>query len=462
MAVRVVILAAGQGTRMRSDLPKVAHTLAGRAMVNWVVAAAQGLDPAEIVVVVGHQAEVVAAMLPEGTSTCLQEQQNGTGHATSLGLEALSWEPGDTILVLNGDAPLLDTDTLIELLGSRGDAPVSLLTAVLDDASGYGRVERVDGSLARIIEDSDATAAEAEITEINAGMYAFDAATLARELPLLSNNTSQGEYYLPQVLDALVSRGEIVQPVVVDEMAVAGVNDQRQLVALAAILHSRINNHLMEHHGVWMQDPGSVFIDADVDVADGVRMYPNVHLEGLSSVGAGSELGPDVFAVDSSIGKESKVWFAVLRQAVIGSNCEVGPYASLRPGTILKDGAKMGTFVETKNAVVGEGSKIPHLSYVGDATLGKNVNWGAGAITANYDGVDKHHTTVEDGGFIGTDSMLVAPVTIGKNAFTGAGSVISKDVDPGALAVERSSQKQIDGYGDRVHARRAKKKKEKG
>ncbi len=186
MAVRVVILAAGQGTRMRSDLPKVAHTLAGRAMVNWVVAAAQGLDPAEIVVVVGHQAEVVAAMLPEGTSTCLQEQQNGTGHATNLGLEALSWEPGDTILVLNGDAPLLDTDTLVELVGSRGDAPVSLLTAVLDDASGYGRVERVDGSLARIIEDSDATAAEAEITEINAGMYAFDAATLARELPLLS------------------------------------------------------------------------------------------------------------------------------------------------------------------------------------------------------------------------------------------------------------------------------------
>lgn len=461
MAVRVVILAAGQGTRMRSELPKVAHTLAGRAMVNWVVGAAAGLDPAEILVVVGHQAEVVASLLPEGVKTCLQAEQKGTGHATLLGLEALNWEDGDTIVVLTGDTPLIDTPTLSALVTERGVSPASVLTAVIDDPSGYGRVERVDGSLSRIIEDSDTNEAEAAIQEINAGMYAFDATSLAKELPLLSNNTAQGEYYLPQVLDALVAQGEKVRPVIVDELVVSGVNDQGQLVALTQVLHQQINSHLMAHHGVWMQDPSSVFIDADASVADGVRIYPGTHLEGLTSVGSGSEIGPDVFAVDSSIGENSKVWYSVLREAVIGNGCSVGPYASLRPGTILKEGAHMGTFVETKNALVGEGSKIPHLSYVGDATLGKGVNWGAGSITANYDGVEKHHTTVEDGGFIGTDSMLIAPVTIGKNAFTAAGSTITKDVDPGALAVERSEQKQIDGYGDRIAAKRAEKKKRK-
>ncbi len=430
-------------------------------MINWVVNAAQGLDPAEIVVVVGHQADLVTSLLPDGVSTCLQAEQKGTGHATLLGLEALSWTEGDTVVVLTGDTPLIDTDTLSALTDQRRDSPASLLTAVVGNPSGYGRVERVDGRLARIIEDADTTPEEASITEINAGMYAFDAATLARELPRLSNNTAQGEYYLPQVLDALVARGEQVTPVIVDELLVSGVNDQLQLVTLTRELHRRTNEHLMEHHGVWMQDPATVFIDADVDVADGVRIYPGVHLEGLSSVGKGSEIGPDVFAVDTFIGEDSKVWYGVLREAVVGNKCEIGPYASLRSGTILKDGSKMGTFVETKNAVVGEGSKIPHLSYVGDATLGKEVNWGAGAITANFDGVNKHHTTVEDGGFIGTDSMLIAPVTIGKNGFTAAGSTITKDVDAGALAVERSEQKQIDGYGDRVKARRAA-KKEKG
>jgi len=456
LSIHVVVLAAGQGKRMMSDLPKVAHMAAGRTLIGWVLKAVRPLHPKSTVVVVGHGAEKVDPHLPEDVVAAVQEEQLGTGHATRVGLEALrEVAADDTILVLYGDMPLLTSELLTRLADRPRDVAARMVTAEFDDPTGYGRVVRNDvGMVIEVIEERDCDDASRAIREINAGSYAFKAKDLIDALGGVSNENAQGEYYLTDVIGILVGRGERLEPVTATPEEVMGINSQDQLAEARKLLQVRTNRALMES-GVWMLDPDRTYIDDTVQVAPGVKIYPGVHLEGTTTVGPGARVGPDVFALDSQIGPGSTVWYAVLRGAEVGEGCEVGPYASLRPGTVLEKGAKVGTFVETKNTTLGEEAKAPHLSYLGDATIGARSNIGAGSITCNYDGYQKHQTTIGEEVFIGSDTMLVAPLTIGDRAVTGAGSVITNDVEEGALAVERNEQRDIPGYSQRRANRHA-------
>jgi bifunctional UDP-N-acetylglucosamine pyrophosphorylase/glucosamine-1-phosphate N-acetyltransferase len=452
----VVILAAGEGKRMRSDLPKVAHMAAGRSLIGWVLEAVRPLEAASTVVVVGHGADMVDPHLPQGVLSAVQGEQLGTGHATQVGLDALEEvEPDDTIMVLYGDMPLLSDGLLRRLADRSPDVAARLVTSTFDDPTGYGRVIRDGrGLVEKIVEERDCDDAQRAVREINAGSYAFRAKDLIDALSLVSNDNAQGEYYLTDVVGILVGRGERLEPVETAPEEVVGINSQSQLSEATRLLQKRTNQRLLES-GVWILDPDRTYIDDTVSVEPGARIYPGVHLEGETRVGGGAQVGPDVFAVDSTIGAGSTVWYAVLRGAMIGEDCQVGPYASLRQGTVLEKGAKVGTFVETKNTTLGEKAKAPHLSYLGDATIGARSNIGAGSITCNYDGYEKHRTEIGEEVFIGSDTMLVAPVRIGDRAVTGAGSVITQDVDEGALAVERSEQRLIDGYSERRAKRHA-------
>lgn len=441
---------------MKSDLAKVAHVAAGRPLVGWVLEAVTPLQPERTVVVVGHGADQVRAILPEGVSDALQAEQNGTGHAAQIGLDALGpVDPDDVVMILYGDTPLLTSGLLGDLADLEDDEAGRLISARFEDPSGYGRVLR-DGSgdVVGVVEHRDCTPEQLAIDEINAGIYAVRAGRLADALKQVDNDNAQGEYYLTDVIGILVAEGDRLTAVEATPEEVMGINSQDQLAAARKELQQRTNQRLMES-GVAIIDPDRTYIDESVQVEPGARIYPGTHLEGETTVRADSQVGPDVFAVDATIGAGSTVWYAVLRGAVVGDGCEVGPYASLRPGTVLKDGAKVGTFVETKNTTLGEGAKAPHLSYLGDATVGAKANIGAGSITCNYDGYDKHPTEIGEDAFIGSDTMLVAPVRIGDRAITGAGSVITRDVPDDALAVERSVQKEIPGYSQRREARKA-------
>ena len=451
-----MILAAGEGRRMKSDVPKVAHVAAGRPLVNWVIDAIRPLDPASTVVVLGHGADQVRQVLPEGTIDTLQEEQLGTGHAAAIGVEALgALDPDDIVLILYGDTPLLTSDLLSDLADLGDDESARLVSARFNDPSGYGRVTRDEmGQVSGIVEHRDCIPEQLNIDEINAGIYAVRAGRLAETLKQVDNDNVQGEYYLTDIVGHLVDTGDRLTTVDANPQEVMGINSQDQLAHARKELQRRINQRLMES-GVAIIDPDRTYIDDTVTVEPGARIYPGTHLEGETTVGAGSQVGPDVFAVDSTIGAGAIVWYAVLRGARVGNECEVGPYASLRPGTVLEAGSKIGTFVETKNTTLGPGAKAPHLSYLGDATVGARTNIGAGVITVNYDGDKKSPTVIGDDAFIGSDTMLVAPVTVGDKGTTGAGSVITKDVSPGALAVERSAQKEIPGYAQRREARKA-------
>lgn len=461
MPDHVIILAAGQGKRMRSDLAKVAHVAAGRTIIGWVLEAAASLAAESTVVVVGHGADDVKPLLPDGMLSALQTEQKGTGHATQVGLDALSSiDDDDTVIVINGDMPAISSPTLQALARRPDGVAARLVTAEFDDPSGYGRVIRDDSEgVAAIIEDRDLTDEQREIREINAGAYSFRAADLIDALSRISNDNAQGEYYLTDVAGILAAHGDRVEPVITSPEEVVGINSQDQLAEARALLQQRTNQRLMES-GVWMLDPARTYVDDTVEVAPGARIYPGVHLEGSTTVAAGAQVGPDVFAVDSTIGEDSTVWYSVMRGAEIGDNCEVGPYASLRPGTVLESGSKAGSFVETKNTTLGPGAKAPHLSYLGDATIGARANVGAGTITCNYDGYEKHPTEIGSDAFIGSDTMLVAPVRIGDRAITGAGSVITRDIPDGALAIERNEQKNIPGYADRRAERQVAKEAE--
>lgn len=441
---------------MKSDLAKVAHVAAGRPLIGWVLEAVNPLEPERTVVVVGHGADQVRSILPEGVSDALQAEQNGTGHAAQIGLDSLGpVDPGDVVMILYGDTPLLTPELLADLADLDDDESARLISARLDDPSGYGRVLRSEtGKVLGIVEHRDCTPEQLAIEEINAGIYAVRAGRLSDALKQVDNDNAQGEYYLTDVIGILVAEGDKLTAVEATPEEVMGINSQDQLAAARKELQRRTNQRLMES-GVAIVDPDRTYIDETVRVEPGARIYPGTHLEGETKVGADSQVGPDVFAVDATIGAGTTVWYAVLRGAVVGDGCEVGPYASLRPGTVLKDGAKVGTFVETKNTTLGEGAKAPHLSYLGDATVGARANIGAGSITCNYDGYDKHPTEIGEGAFIGSDTMLVAPVRIGDRAITGAGSVITRDVPDDALAVERSVQKEIRGYSQRREARKA-------
>ena len=454
MSLIAIVLAAGQGKRMRSDVPKVLHAAAGRTLLDWALRATEGLEPDRTLVIVGHQAEQVARTLPPGAEAVVQEHQLGTGHAVTVALAVLEQLTGqDTVVITYGDMPLVSSDLLKAAVAARLGGVASIVTFESEDSSGYGRILRHDtGAFDRVVEEQDARPEQRAITEVNAGIYAFAGSVLGPALAKVAAENAQGEYYLPDVLPILMKEGGSVATVSADQVEVAGVNSHDQLAEAEAELRRRINAR-WQQEGVWMQDPESVYIDDSVVLAPGVRLYPGVHLEGQTRVEQGAVVGPDTFVVDSVIGPGARVWYSVLRSALVGEGAEVGPYASLRPGTVLAAHSKAGTFVEIKNSSVGEGAKVPHLAYVGDATIGPRANLGAGSITCNYDGYEKHRTVIGEGAFIGSATMLVAPVVVGEGAFTGAGSVITRDVGPGTLAIERSHQQEIPGYAARREER---------
>lgn len=451
-----VVLAAGEGTRMRSTLPKVLHPVAGRSMLAWVLDAVAETKPERTVVVVGHGADDVIASLPDGVEHCVQNQRLGTGHAASVALEHLgSLLAGTGVLVVPGDTPLIDGETLGSLVEThqRQEAVVSLLSTEVADPTGYGRILRDEqGAMVGIVEQADATPAQAAIHEINAGMYVFDAVAMTRDLAVVTTENAQGEYYLPDLVAIATVRGDRVEAIPSEADRLSGVNTHSQLAQAARVLRGRLTELWMAA-GVRMVDPASVYIDADVQIASGVVLYPGVHLEAGTVVGSDAVVGPDVFVSESTIGAGSRVWYSVVRGSEIGEGCQVGPYASLRPGTVLRNRAKLGTFVETKKTVVGEGAKVPHLSYMGDATIGASANIGAGTITCNYDGFAKHETVVGEGAFVGSDTMLVAPVTIGDGAMTAAGSTITHDVPAGDLGIARGRQRNVAGFVGRLAER---------
>jgi len=456
LSVRVIVLAAGQGTRMRSTLPKVLHPVAGAPLVSWVVDAARGAAPDETLVVIGHGAEEVAAALPDGVGTVVQKEQNGTGHAVLVALEALGDVTGDTVVVIPGDTPLLTSDTLARLVSTHAELgpALTLLTTRMPDPAGYGRVVRDEvGEVVGIVEERDADDTQRRIDEVAVSTYAFAGDALVRALNEVGTRNDQGEMYLTDVVGILAATGASIAAVEASALEVTGVNSHDQLAEVGRLLRARLNHKWMRE-GVSMLDPDRVYLEATVRLAPGVVLMPDVHLRGDTSIAAGAQVGPSVYAEDSQIGADARVWYSVLRSAEVGESAEVGPFASLRPGTVLGPETKAGTFVETKNTTLARGSKVPHLSYMGDASIGEDSNIGAGTITCNYDGFEKHSTTIGDRVRIGSDTMLVAPVEIGDDAWTGAGSTITQDVPAGALGVERSVQKEIPDYAARREAKR--------
>ena len=457
--VSTIILAAGEGTRMRSATPKVLHRLAGRSLVEHAVRAAAGLGPQHTAVVVGHGREAVTEHLHEvakaidaTVTVAVQEQQHGTGHAVGCGLAALPGDLAGTVLVTYGDVPLLDTDTLAALLSEHASAgnAVTVLTASVDNPTGYGRIVRdSDGSVTAIAEQRDATPEQAEIREINSGVYAFDAAVLAEALTRLSTDNAQGELYITDVLG--IARGDghrVGSWTCADPWLVEGVNDRVQLAALGAELNRRLTTHWMRQ-GVTMVDPASVWLDAGVELDRDVVLEPGVQLRGATTVGEGAMIGPDTTLTDVTVGAGASVVRTHGRESEIGPGASVGPFAYLRPGVRLGTDSKIGTFVEVKNSEIGTGTKVPHLSYVGDATIGDYSNIGAASVFVNYDGVTKHRSVVGSHVRTGCDNMFVAPVTVGDGAYSGAGTVLREDVPPGALAVSMGPQRNIEGWVQR-------------
>ncbi|MET9495021.1 bifunctional UDP-N-acetylglucosamine diphosphorylase/glucosamine-1-phosphate N-acetyltransferase GlmU [Streptomyces sp. NPDC006552] len=451
----VVVLAAGEGTRMKSATPKVLHELCGRSLVGHVLAASRELDPEQLVVVVGHEREKVAAHLSEvdaGARTAVQAEQNGTGHAVRIGLEALAPDGAldGTVVVVCGDTPLLTGETLTVLAATHtadGNA-VTVLTADVPDATGYGRIVRDSGSgaVTAIVEHKDATEAQRALTEINSGVFAFDGRLLAEALTKVRTDNSQGEEYLTDVLGILRAAGHRVGACVAgDHREIAGINNRVQLAEARRILNDRLLERAMLG-GVTVVDPAATFIDVTVTFDRDATVLPGTQLHGATHLGEGCVVGPNTRLTDTTVGAGARVDNAVAYEAEIGAQASVGPFAYLRPGTRLGLKSKIGTYVETKNASIGEGTKVPHLSYVGDATIGDFTNIGAASVFVNYDGEAKHHTTVGSHCKTGSDNMFVAPVTVGDGAYTAAGSVITKDVPAGSLAVARGQQRNIEGW----------------
>ncbi|MCW2709678.1 MAG: glucosamine-phosphate N-acetyltransferase / UDP-N-acetylglucosamine pyrophosphorylase [Frankiales bacterium] len=443
----VIVLAAGEGTRMRSTTPKVLHALAGRTMLGHVLHAAEALDPEHLLVVVGHAREQVAATLTGKARAVVQESQDGTGHAVRVALETIPDVDG-TVVVVPGDSPLLTAQTLQRLVEAHDlqQAATTLLTAVVDDPTGYGRVVRSGGSVQRIVEHKDADPATREIREIGTSVYAFSARPLREALQRLTTDNAQGEQYLTDVIGLHKDAGLTVAATVAEDAdETRGINDRAQLADLARVLRDRIVAQHMRD-GVAVLDPQTTWIDVDVQLAADVIIKPNTQLHGSTTVAAGAVLGPDTTLTDCTVGERATIRRTDGTQAVIGAQAMVGPFSYLRPGTVLGDRGKIGAFVETKNAEIGDDSKVPHLSYVGDMSVGERSNIGAGTIVVNYDGQHKHRTTVGDDARVGSNNSLVAPVSIGDNAYTAAGSAITEDVPDGALGVGRERQRNIEGW----------------
>ena len=443
----VIVLAAGEGTRMKSATPKVLHSVAGRSLLGHVLHAVHHLSPNEVRIVVGSGREAVEAHIaqiaPKAT-TVFQEHRGGTGHAAQLALAGNA--PKGTVLVLAGDTPLLSGDSLAQFVAAHaaGKFAASVLTAEHPDPTGYGRIIRDDSDeLLRIVEEKDATDDEKFIFEINSGVYAFDGEKLAASIGQLTNANAQGELYLTDVIGILKTAGESIAAIMIDDFTeTLGVNDRVQLAESAAMLRDRINDQWMRA-GVTIIDPTTTWIDSTVELSNDVTLHPGTALLGSTKVATGAVIGPRSTLTDCIVKEGASVLESIATETIIGEGANVGPFTYLRAGTQLGDLTKAGAFVEMKNAVVGTGSKVPHLSYVGDATIGEGSNIGAATIFVNYDGVEKHHTTVGDHVRIGSDSMLVAPVTIGDGAYTAAGSVITEDVPAGAIGVGRAKQRNV-------------------
>ena len=448
----IVVLAAGQGTRMKSATPKLLHPLAGVPMVGHVLATARALEAQHVVAVVRHErdrlVEVISAELPDSIIVD-QDEIPGTGRAVEQAVAAIPDDFDGDVLVINGDVPLLDADTLATLVArhrAEGTA-ATLLSAILDDATGYGRVIRTsNGTVDYIVEQKDASDAERAVAEINAGVYLFALGSLRQQLAKLTTNNAQGEKYLTDVVGLLRADGLTVSALPVSEAwLVEGVNDRAQLSAQAARLNSMIIRG-WQMAGVTVQDPTSTWIDVKATLAPDVTIKPGTQILGATVIATGAIIGPDTTLVDCEIGENAEVKRTDATLAVIDAGASVGPFSYLRPGTLLGADGKIGAFVETKNAKIGTGSKVPHLSYVGDAEIGEQSNIGAGSIFANYDGVKKHSSVVGSHVRTGSHGVFVAPVRIGNGAYTGAGTVVRKDVPAGALAINVAPQRNMPGW----------------
>ena len=448
--LHLVVLAAGKGTRMKSRLPKVLHSAAGLPLIEHVLRTAGRMSPASIVIVVGHQAEAVRAALQSwpGITFAVQEPQLGTGHALLQTEAALAGASG-TVILLSGDVPLLEAETLTRLVDHHLEtgAAATVLTAVVPDPAGYGRIERTGGRMTGIVEDRDASPAQRAIREINSGIYAFDILPLFDALRQIGSANAQGEYYLPDLVRIYRDRGLGVEAVTLDDPEeILGVNSRKELAQVAQSLR-RIRNEALMDAGVTIVDPATAYIGPHVTIGPDTIIHPNVYLEGRTSIGEGCEIQCGVRIIDSTVADNVFInSYCVIRDSRIEHGTDLGPFTHLRPESHVGEGAHVGAFVELKKTRMGRGSKAGHLAYLGDAVIGENVNVGAGAITVNYDGRKKHQTTVEDGAFIGSDSQLIAPITVGKGAYVAAGSSITEHVPPGALAIGRGKQVNKEGW----------------
>jgi bifunctional UDP-N-acetylglucosamine pyrophosphorylase/glucosamine-1-phosphate N-acetyltransferase len=446
----VVILAAGKGTRMKSDLPKVLHRICGMSLIEHVLRLADSLAPSSVTVVVGHQADDVRRAFADrpGLRFALQQPQLGTGHALLQAETMLSGARG-TVVLLSGDVPLLRDGTLTALVSGheQAGAAATVLTAEVDAPDGYGRIVRDQGRLAAIVEHKDATPAERRIREINSGVYAFELAGLFDALRALGSANAQGEYYLPDLVKILAARGLTVQTATVsDAREILGVNSRKELAELADILKTRTNDALMEA-GVTIVDPATTFVDVDVRIGTDTILHPGVYLEGTTSIGSRCEIHSGVRIVDSVVDDDVVINnHCVVTTSRVSRGARIGPFVHIRPESQVGPDAHVGNFVELKKTSLGRGAKANHLSYLGDATIGEKVNVGAGTITCNYDGVAKHATVIEDGAFIGSDTQLIAPVRVGRGAYVAAGSSITEDVPAEALAISRGKQVNKEGW----------------
>jgi bifunctional UDP-N-acetylglucosamine pyrophosphorylase / glucosamine-1-phosphate N-acetyltransferase len=455
----VLVLAAGPGTRMRSDTPKVLHTIGGRSMLSHLLHAITKVAPQHLVVVLGHDHQRISPLVAEWANAlgrpidvALQDRPLGTGHAVGCGLSALPDDYAGVVVVTAGDTPLLDSDTLAELIAahSASSAAVTVLTTTLSDPSGYGRILRTqDNEVMAIVEHADATTSQREIREVNAGVYAFDTAALRSALNRLSSNNAQQELYLTDVISILRGDGRAIHARHVDDSAlVAGVNNRVQLAQLGAELNRRtVAAHQMA--GVTIVDPATTWIDVEVTIGRDTVIQPGTQLLGRTQIGGHCVVGPDTTLTDVSVGDGASVVRTDGSSSSIGAGATVGPYTYLRPGTVLGDDGKLGAFVETKNSTIGTGTKVPHLTYVGDADIGEHSNIGASSVFVNYDGTTKRRTTIGSHVRTGSDTMFVAPVTVGDGSYTGAGTVVRDDVPPGALAVSAGPQRNIEGWVQR-------------
>ena len=452
----VVILAAGEGTRMRSATPKLLHPLCGRPMIAWPVAAARDAGAGKVVVVDGPDRKLRGS-LDQDVKFALQAAPLGTADAVKAAASEIT--PESTVIVLSGDVPLITARTIHALAAAheRARAAATMATMVLADPSGYGRVVRgADGGVERVVETKapgDATELELQIREVNTGIYAFTGGPLLTALEEVRPDNAQRELYLPDVLPILRARGlAVAAHEIADPSETVGINDRVALAAVRTLAQRRIHErHMLA--GVTIVDPGSTVIDADVELGQDAVIAPFTSVLGTTGAAAGAQIGPLSTLIDACVGEGASVVHSYVAGAEIGARVSVGPFAYLRPGTILREGSKAGTFVELKNSDIGSGAKVPHLSYIGDATIGERTNIGAGTITANYDGKHKNRTEIGAGAFVSVDTMFVAPVRVGDGAYTGAGSVITDDIPPGALGVARARQRNVEDYADRRRQR---------